>query len=84
MAANVERIWMQRPIPTLCVSHDLDEGILLGTVILLMSPSGTVEQKLMNPLPRPRRVHMLTSAEHLRCRETIIDFLHSHAAGRAG
>jgi NitT/TauT family transport system ATP-binding protein len=75
MALHVERIWTARPIPTVFVSHDVDEAILLADEVLLMSNRGKIEGAVRNTLPRPRKIDMLTSSEHLRCRHEVISFL---------
>lgn len=81
MGSLVEKLWLERPVPTLLVSHDIDEALLLGDQILLLRGVGeTRSLRLMNPLPRPRTLTMLTSPEHLVNRSTAIDFLFANLA----
>ena len=81
MVSFVERIWAQRKVPTVCVSHDVDTAILLASEVLLMSKNGgTIVKRLKNPLPRPRSTKMLTAAEHVALRKEIIDFLFEQGA----
>lgn len=76
MAAHVERLWRQHPTTALLVSHDIDEAILLADEILLMSRTGgRIVRKIVNRLPRPRALRMLTAGEHVRCRAEAIEFL---------
>ena len=76
MGSFVEKLWLERPVPTLLVSHDIDEALLLGDQILLLRGVGSTRSlRLLNSLPRPRTIAMLTSSEHLRNRADAIDFL---------
>lgn len=76
MAAFVEKLWAQRKVPTLFVSHDVDTAILLAGEILLMAKNtGKIVKQLQNPMPRPRSTKMLTASEHIALRREIIDFL---------
>jgi NitT/TauT family transport system ATP-binding protein len=77
MAAYVEQLWNERPVPTLFVSHDIDEGILLADEIVLLSKKlHGIAFRLRNSLPRPRTIEMLTSTEHLQCRKKVIEFFY--------
>lgn len=81
MAFHIEKIWMEQKVPMIFVSHDIDEAILLADKILLMGRNGgKIEQTIINDLPRPRNVKMLTSSKHIYCREQVIDFLTQNGA----
>ena len=75
MALYLERLWLERQAPTLLVSHDVDESILLADRVLLMGQDGRICGDLHNPMPRPRSIAMLTAPEHLRCRAEVVSFL---------
>ncbi len=75
MALFVESIWLESRPPTLFVSHDIDEAILLADRILLVTGDGKIEDSVQNDLSRPRSLEMLKSPEHLECRATLMDFL---------
>ena len=80
---QLEEIWLRRRIPTILVSHDVDEAVVLGDEILLMSAQPPhISAKLTNPLPRPRSVNTLSEPEHLRLRAKLIEFLFSSPAGQ--
>lgn len=82
MGAEVERLWIERPVPVLFVTHDVDEAVLLADRVLLMGGgSGRIDLEVSNSLPRPRSLSMLTASEHVRCREQIIEFLHTSRMG---
>ena len=75
MALYLERLWLERQAPTLLVSHDVDEAILLADRVLLMGQEGRICGDLRNHMPRPRSIAMLTAQEHLRCRAEVVSFL---------
>jgi NitT/TauT family transport system ATP-binding protein len=83
IAFRIERIWMDQQVPAIFVSHDIDEAIMLADHIHLMGKrGGGIERTLLNELPRPRNVKMLTSNEHNRCRSEVIQFLTERGAIR--
>ena len=83
MAFHIERSWMERRIPALFVSHDIDEAVMLADQILLMGRNGgQIVDILENTLHRPRSAKMLTSSEHIRCRDQVIQFLFEQGAIR--
>jgi NitT/TauT family transport system ATP-binding protein len=87
MAYHVQEAWMSLAVPTVFVSHDIDEAIMLGDEIHLMSRrEGRVIESLRNPTARPRTLESLKSHEHLRCRAVVLDFLVAErsAIGKAG
>lgn len=79
---RVQELWgIDRP-PTLFVSHDVDEAVLLGDQILLLNhESGRIDDVVRNPLPRPRTLDMLVHPEHERCRREVINHLFVHQPG---
>jgi ABC-type nitrate/sulfonate/bicarbonate transport system ATPase subunit len=67
---------MKLKVPAIIACHDIDEGIALADEIVLLR-AGRIEKTIINPLPRPRSTKTLTSAEHVRCRKDVVDFLNS-------
>lgn len=83
MAFKIEEFWMRNKIPTIFVSHDVDEAVMLADEIILMGrDGGSLYERVVNSLPRPRNKRMLTASDHIRCREQIIDFLFQQGAIR--
>jgi NitT/TauT family transport system ATP-binding protein len=81
MAFRIEQVWMSHKVPAVFVSHDVDEAVMLANQILLMSRElGKIKKVLYNDLPRPRNIKMLSSSEHMRLREEVIDFLSEEGA----
>ena len=83
MAFRIEEFWLRNRTPAIFVSHDVDEAVMLADEVLLMSQEdGRIMRTIENPLPRPRNKRMLTSKEHIQCREEVIDFLFTQGAIR--
>jgi NitT/TauT family transport system ATP-binding protein len=80
MAFYLEQLWLKKQIPVLFVSHDIDESILLGNKIILLNKSAEVEEILVNSLPRPRNIEMLSSPEHIKLRQRVIEFMKVNGA----
>ena len=52
---ELQRIWMDDPVTTVLVTHDVDEALLLADRVVVMSPSpGRVRMIRDVPFPRPR------------------------------
>ena len=74
MQDEVLRLWHARSTTMLLVTHDIDEAIYMSDRILIMSPRpGRIERTINVDLDRPRQ---RTSAEFLRLRGDILEFLH--------
>jgi NitT/TauT family transport system ATP-binding protein len=80
MAFYLEQLWLKKKIPVLFVSHDIDESILLGNKIILLNKTAQVEEVLVNSLPRPRNIEMLSSPEHIKLRQRVIQFMKVNGA----
>ena len=65
------------------VTHDVDEAVLLSDKIVMLTngPAATIGEVLTVDLPRPRsRVALADSAQYLKCRKAVIDFLYTRQA----
>ena len=80
LAFKFESIWRKLNVPVFFVSHDVDEAVLLADEILLLNKTGNIEKVLCNNEPRPRKVEMLSSANHNACRKEVIEFLFEKGA----
>lgn len=66
------RIWKDHRKQVVYVTHDIEEALLLGDRILVMSGRpGTIRKEIGVPLPRPRRIEDRTRAEIVARHEEI-------------
>lgn len=71
-------IWGRTKVTALCVTHDVDEAILLADRVVMMTdgPCAKIGRVLHVDLPRPRsRAALLDNAKFYGYREEIVDFL---------
>lgn len=81
---TVARTLRQRTVPTLWVSHNLDEALLIGDRIGLLSRRlQTFETVLDNPIQGARTVTDLSSPELTDLRARMLAFLVNESAGEA-
>ncbi|MBI4627351.1 MAG: ABC transporter ATP-binding protein [Candidatus Rokubacteria bacterium] len=83
MQEELLRILQARPMTVVFVTHSIDEALLLGDRVAVMSARpGRVREVLQVPFPRPRAPRGLRAApEYLALRERIWDLL---SDGRGG
>lgn len=77
-------VWSRTQVTAVCVTHDVDEAILLADRVVMMSngPRATIGQITQVDLPRPRnRRAMLDHPDYWHYRAEILNFLHDHAHG---
>ena len=73
MQDELLRIWKERNMTMIMVTHDVDEAIYLSDRIVVMSPRPGRITKILNvPFSRPRA---RSSNEFLRCRGEILRLL---------
>ena len=71
-------VWSQTKVTTLCVTHDIDEAILLADRVVMMTngPNATIGKILQVDIPRPRTRQALLCHEHYyHYRSELINFL---------
>jgi len=70
-------IWDSERKTVLFVTHDLEEALVLGSKIIVMSRSPNSIQTIVEvPFPRPRDLLLKTSAEFQQMRRYLWDLLH--------
>lgn len=77
-------IWKRTEVTTICVTHDVDEAILLADRVVMMSngPNATVGNIMDVDLPRPRsRKALLAHEDYYAYREELLEFLEAYEGG---
>mgnify|MGYP001579189898 CR=1 FL=1 len=68
------KLWSERPIPTVVVTHDVDEAIFLSDKICILSPRpGRIIEEIDVALPRPRQFADRTSGTFVELRKRVLD-----------
>ncbi len=79
-------VWSRTRLTAIIVTHDVDEAILLGDRVVMMTsgPNARVGRILEVDLPRPRtRKQLLDHPDYYRLREGLIGFLAECEQGEA-
>ena len=64
----------------LFVTHDIDEAILLGDRVYVMSPRpGVIKQMVPVRLPRPRAMAMVMDPDFIAIKRQVLDLIHHDA-----
>ncbi|GAB2175970.1 ABC transporter ATP-binding protein [Dongia sp. agr-C8] len=77
-------VWTRTRVTAICVTHDIDEAILLADRVVMMSngPHARIGGILEVDLPRPRsRKALLDHPKYYEYRETLLSFLKDHDSG---
>jgi len=78
-------VWKRTQVTTICITHDVDEAILLADRVVMMSngPRARVGHVMKVDLPRPRsRQALLAHPRYYELRREVLEFLGEH--GQAG
>ena len=77
-------VWSRTKVTAVCVTHDVDEAILLADRVVMMSngPRAKVGNVMEVDLPRPRsREALLAHPDYYAYREELLDFLEAYEGG---
>ena len=77
-------VWARTRVTAICVTHDVDEAILLADRVVMMSngPNARVGNIMEVNLPRPRsRRALLAHRDYYAYREELLDFLEAYEGG---
>lgn len=77
-------VWSRTEVTTICVTHDVDEAILLADRVVMMSngPQARVGNIMEVDLPRPRsRDALLAHPDYYAYREELLEFLEAYEGG---
>ena len=77
-------VWKRTQVTAVCVTHDVDEAILLADRVIMMSngPNARIGNIMDVDLPRPRsRKELLAHPDYYAYREELLDFLEAYEGG---
>jgi len=78
-------VWSRTKVTAICVTHDVDEAILLADRVVMMTngPRATIGKITDVNLPRPRtRKALLEHPDYYHYRQQVLDFLEEYEHGR--
>ncbi|WP_417713998.1 ABC transporter ATP-binding protein [Pseudophaeobacter arcticus] len=77
-------VWSRTKVTAICVTHDVDEAILLADRVVMMTngPQATIGKITEVKLPRPRtRKALLEHPDYYNYRAEVLDFLEEYEHG---
>ncbi len=77
-------VWSRTKVTAICVTHDVDEAILLADRVVMMTngPQATIGKITEVNLPRPRtRKALLEHPDYYEYRQEVLDFLEEYEHG---
>lgn len=77
-------VWSRTKVTAICVTHDVDEAILLADRVVMMTngPQATIGKITDVKLPRPRtRKALLAHPDYYSYRQEVLDFLTEYEHG---
>ena len=77
-------VWKRTQVTAICVTHDVDEAILLADRVVMMTngPMARIGKIMTVDLPRPRtRKALLEHPDYWRYRQELLDFLEEYEGG---
>jgi len=80
-------VWDRTKVTTVCVTHDVDEAILLADRVVMMTngPNARIGKIMDVDLPRPRsRKALLEHPRYYELREQLLGFLEEYEHGHQG
>ncbi|MEM8732331.1 MAG: ABC transporter ATP-binding protein [Pseudomonadota bacterium] len=77
-------VWSRTKVTAICVTHDVDEAILLADRVVMMTngPQATIGKVIDVDLPRPRsRKALLEHPDYYNYRDQVLSFLEEYEHG---
>jgi len=77
-------VWKRTRVTAVCVTHDVDEAILLADRVIMMTngPNARVGKIMEVDLPRPRtRAQLINHPDYYKYREQLLTFLEEYETG---
>jgi nitrate/nitrite transport system ATP-binding protein len=79
-------VWSRSQVTGVCVTHDVDEAILLADRVVMMTngPEARIGKIMQVDLPRPRsRKALFEHPDYYRYRQELLSFLEEYEHGAA-
>jgi nitrate/nitrite transport system ATP-binding protein len=79
-------VWTRTQVTAICVTHDVDEAILLADRVVMMTngPNAKIGNVMQVDIPRPRtRKNLLEHSDYYAYREELLGFLEEYENGAA-
>ncbi len=77
-------VWQKTQVTAMCVTHDVDEAILLGDRVVMMTngPNARIGKDMRVDIPRPRsRKALLAHPDYYHYRQEVLQFLEDYEGG---
>jgi nitrate/nitrite transport system ATP-binding protein len=77
-------VWARTQVTAICVTHDVDEAILLADRVVMMTngPNARIGNVMAVDIPRPRtRTALLQHPDYYAYREQVLGFLEAYEGG---
>ena len=72
MSVELQRIWMQRRITALFITHSITEAVFLADRVIVLTPRpGTIGDQFEVDLPRPRALEVMNTERFGRCVQRV-------------
>jgi len=79
------KVWEHAHKTVLFITHDIDEAILLGDRVHVMTARpGRIKEMIEIEIPRPRSVELLTTPEFIAVKRRIMALIHDEAVRAMG
>ena len=84
LSLELSRLWQDLGRTALLITHDIEEAILLGDRVIIMSPRpGRIRADLPVDLPRPRDVATALHPRFVELKRSVRDLVFGRAGGRS-
>jgi len=72
MSVELQRIWIQRRITALFITHSIAEAVFLADRVIVLTPRpGTIGDQFEVDLPRPRALEVMNTEQFGRCVQRV-------------
>jgi NitT/TauT family transport system ATP-binding protein len=81
MSVELQRIWLERRLTVLFITHSIAEAVFLADRVIVLTPRpGTIGDQFAVELPRPRALEVMNTEQFGRCVRRVRDALGGRGA----